>query len=86
MINIVDRVAIDEETLRINSGSSSKKVFTKLIHMNSSIVLYLIFNQVDWCHGCVRGLLPLETKNILRMENRVLIMTGFPKYYILDMR
>ena len=48
-------VAIGVETLRIDSGCSLEKEFTKLIGVNLSMVLYLTFNQVDSCHGCVCG-------------------------------
>ena len=53
MMSIADAIAIGVETLRIDSGCSLEKEFTKLISMNSSMVLYLIVNQVDSCHGCV---------------------------------
>ena len=54
MITMAHLVAIVVEKPRTNSGCSLKKEFTKLIHMNSQIVLYLIINQVDSCHSCVR--------------------------------
>ena len=34
MMSMADHVAIDVETLRINSGCSLEKEFTKLIRMN----------------------------------------------------
>ena len=55
MMSMADPVAISVETPRIDSGCSLDKDFTKLIHMNPRIVLYLTVNQVDSCHGCVRG-------------------------------
>ena len=35
MMSMVDPIAIGVETLRIDSGCSLEKEFTKLIHMNS---------------------------------------------------
>ena len=43
--------------------------------MNPWMVLYLTINQVDSCHGCVCGLLTWDTKEILWMDDHVLIMT-----------
>ena len=57
IMSMVDPVAIGVETLRIDSGCSLEKEFTELIRMNPSIVLCQIVNQVDSCHGCVRGFL-----------------------------
>ena len=57
MMSMVDPIAIDVETLRIDSGCSLEKEFTELICMNPRMVLYLTVNQVDSCHGCVCGLL-----------------------------
>ena len=57
MMSMTDPVAIDVETPRIDGGCSLEKEFTELIRMNPLMVLCLIFNQVDSCHGCVRGLL-----------------------------
>ena len=54
------------------------------------MVLYLTVNQVDSCHGSVCGPLTSDTKDILRMYDRVLIMTykslvaGYLKRHILD--
>ena len=39
------------------------------------MVLYLIFNQVDSCHGCVCGPLTLDNIEILWIDDYVLIMT-----------
>ena len=55
MMNIADLVAINVETPRIDSGCSLEKEFTKLTHMNHLMIFYLIFNQVDSCHGRVCG-------------------------------
>ena len=55
MMSMADPTTISVETLRIDSGCSSEKEFTELIHMNPSMVLYLTVNQVDSCHGCVCG-------------------------------
>ena len=55
------------------------------------MVLYLIVNQVDSCHGCVCGHLTRDTKDILWMDDYVLIMTyeslatRYLKRYIWDM-
>ena len=90
MMSVADHVAIGVETLRIDSGCSLEKDFTKLIHMNPWMVLYLTFNRVDSCHGCVCGPLTWDTKDILWMDDRVLIMTykslamGYLKCHILD--
>ena len=53
MMSMVDLVAIDVETLRIDNGCSLEKEFTELIRMNPWMILYLIDNQVDSCYGCV---------------------------------
>ena len=55
MMSMADHVAIGVETPRIDSGCSLEKEFTELICMNPLIVLCQIVNQVDSCHGCVRG-------------------------------
>ena len=55
MMSMTDPIAIDVETLRIDSGCSLEKEFTELIYMNSGMVLYQTVNQVDSCHGCVCG-------------------------------
>ena len=55
MMSMVDPVAISVETPRIDSGCSLEKEFTEFIRMNPLMVLCQIFNQVDSCHGCVRG-------------------------------
>ena len=55
------------------------------------MVLCQIFNQVDSCHGCVRGPLTGDIKDILWMDDHVLIITykslatGSPKCHKLDM-
>ena len=54
------------------------------------MVFCQIVNEVDSCHGCVRGPLTWDTKDILRMDDRVLTMTyeslvmGSPKCHRLD--
>ena len=53
MISVADPVAIHVETLRIDSGCSLDKEFTKLIPMNLLMVLYITINEVNSCHGCV---------------------------------
>ena len=53
MMSMANPIAIDVETLRIDSGCSLEKEFTELIRMNPLMVLYLAVNQVDSCHGCV---------------------------------
>ena len=55
MMSMVDPIALGVETLRIDSECSLEKEFTKLIHMNPLMVLYLTVNQVDSYHGCVCG-------------------------------
>ena len=44
MMSMVDLVAIDIETPKIDSGCSLDKDFTKLIRMNLWMVLYLTVN------------------------------------------
>ena len=53
MISMVDHVSIGVETLRIDSGCSLEKKFTKFVCMNPKMVLYLIINQVDSDHNYV---------------------------------
>ena len=90
MMSMVDPIAMSVETLRINSGCSLEKEFTELIYMNPLMVLYLTVNQVDSCHGCICGPLTRDTKDILWMDDRVLIMTyeslatRYLKRHILD--
>ena len=54
------------------------------------MVLYLTVNQVNLCHGCVCGSLTRDIKDILWMDDCVLIMTyeslamGYLKRDILD--
>ena len=90
MMSMADPIAIGVETLRIDNGCSLEKEFTELIRMNPWIVLYLTVNQVDLCHGCVCGPLTWDTKDILWMDDCVLIMTyesldtGYLKRHILD--
>ena len=90
MMTMADPIAIGVGTLRIYSGCSLEKEFTKLICMNPWMVLYLTVNQVDSCNSCVCGPLTWDTKDILWMDDRVLIMTyeslatGYLKCHILD--
>ena len=44
MMIMADAIAINVETLRIDSGCSLEKEFTELIHMNPWMVLYLTVN------------------------------------------
>ena len=53
LMSMVDCVAIDVETLRIDSGCFVANEFTKLISINPSMVLCQIINLVDSCHGCI---------------------------------
>ena len=55
MMSMVNHVVIGVETLRIDSRCYLEKEFTKLIRMNLGMILYVIVNQVDSCHGCVCG-------------------------------
>ena len=54
------------------------------------MVLYLTVNQVDSCHGFVCDPLTCDTKDILWMDDRVLILTyeslvtRYLKCHILD--
>ena len=74
-MTMVDLVAIDVETLSIDSGCSLKKEFTKLIRMNPQMILYLTFNHVNLYHGYVCGPLTWDAKYSLWVEICVLIMT-----------
>ena len=74
-MNMADLVAISVATPKIDSGCSWEKEFTKLIRMNPLMVLCQTVNQVYSCHGCARGLLTRDTKDILWMDDRVLTMT-----------
>ena len=91
MMSMVDLVAIGVETLRIDSGCSLEKEFTELICMNPLMVFNLIVNQVYTCHDCVCGPLTWDTKDILWMDDNVLVMTyeslatKSMKCHILDM-
>ena len=55
MTSKANLVAVDVETLTVDSGCSLKKEFTELIYMNPRMVLCQTINQVDSCHGCVYG-------------------------------
>ena len=44
MMSMADPIAIDVETLRIDSECSLAKEFNELIHMNPLMVLYLNVN------------------------------------------
>ena len=89
-MSMAEPIAIGMETLRIDSECSLEKEFTELIRINPRMVLYLIVNQVYSCHGCVCGPLTWDTKDILWMDDLVLIMTyeslvtGYLKLHILD--
>ena len=78
------------ETPRIGIGCSLEKEFTELIRMNPLMVLYLTVNQVNSCHGWVCGPLTSYTKDILWMDDRVLIINyeslvkRYLKHHILD--
>ena len=91
LVSMSDPTTIGVETPGIYSGCSLEKEFTRLIHMNPRMVLFLIVNQVYLCHGYVCGPLTLDTKDILWMDKRVLIMTYKSlatrslKHHILDM-
>ena len=50
-MSILDPVVASVEMLKIDSGCYLEKEFTKMIHMNPYMVLLLIFNYVDLCHG-----------------------------------
>ena len=59
--------------------------------MNPLIVLYLIFNLVYSYYSCVDGQMTWDTKDILWMDDNILIMIyefltmESKKYHILDM-
>ena len=89
-MSIVDPIAIGVETLMIDSGCSLEKEFSELICMNSQILLYIIVNQVNSCHRCACGPLTGDTKDILWIDDHVVIITYESlvtrslKYHILD--
>ena len=64
---------------------------TEFMCMNPQMILYLVFNQIDLCHGYVFGSLTRDTKDILWMDDCVLIITYESlatkslKYHKLDM-
>ena len=53
MMSMTALLAINVETLRIDSGCSLEKEFTKLIYINPSMILCQSVNQVDLYHGCI---------------------------------
>ena len=65
MMTLVDLIAIDVETPMIDSRCFLEKEFTKLIRINSQMILYIIVNQAYSCHGYVCGPLIWDTKDIL---------------------
>ena len=54
-MSMVDLVAINVKTLRIDIGCSLKKEFFELIRLNPLMVFYQIISQVDSCHSCICG-------------------------------
>ena len=73
-MSMADPLAIGVETIRIDSVCSLEKDFTELICMNPLMVLYLTVNQLDSCHGYICGPSTRDTKDILWMDDRVLII------------
>ena len=53
MMHMVDHLAICVETPKIESMLSLEEGFTKLICMNSQMVLYLNINQDVLCHDSI---------------------------------
>ena len=53
MMSMTDPVAINIETLMIDSGCSLEKFFTALIHTNSWMILFWTIYEVDSCHSYV---------------------------------
>ena len=74
-MSMADHVAIGVETLVIDNGCSLEKECIELIHMNPWMVLCQIINQPDSCHGCIRGPLTWDTKDILWMNDHFFTMT-----------
>ena len=52
-VSMTNLVAIGVDTLRIDSDYSLEKVIIELIHMNPKMILYLVFNHINSCQGCV---------------------------------
>ena len=75
MMSMANPMAINVETLSIDSGCSLEKEFTKLIIMNPRMALCQTINQVDFCHSRIRGPSTRDTKDILSMDDHVLTMT-----------
>ena len=75
MMCMVDLVAINVSTPKINSWCCLEKEFTELIYMNPWILLYFTGNQVDSCYGCIHDPLILDTKDILCINDDVLFIT-----------
>ena len=75
MMSMADFIDISVETPRIDSECYLEKELPLLIHMNPRIILYLIVNQVDSYHDCVCGPLIGDTKDIVWIDDLLLIMT-----------
>ena len=90
MMSMADLMVIGVETSKIDSECSLEKESTELILINPWMVLCQTINGVDSCHDCVRSPLTRYTKDILWMNDHVLIMTyesldtGSLKHYRLD--
>ena len=74
-MSMVDAVTIGVEILRIDSGCYLEKEFIKLICISPWMILYLIVNHVDSYCGCVCSPLTWDTKDLLWIDDRALIMT-----------
>ena len=74
-MGMADLVATNVETPMIDSVCSLKKEFTKFIYMNPLMVLYVTVNKIDSCHDYTCGPLTRDTKDIMQMNNYVLIVT-----------
>ena len=53
MMSLNNLVPICVETIRIDSGFSLQKEFTKLICKNPKMISYLIVNHIVLFHGCI---------------------------------
>ena len=74
-MSMADPITISVEKLRIDSRCSLEKEFIEFIHMKPWMIIIPTINMVDSCHDFVCGPLTWDTKYILCMNDRVLIMT-----------
>ena len=77
-MSLANLVAISVEISIIYSCFSLEKELTKIICMNPWMILYLTINHVDSRHNCVYDLLTWDTKDILWMDDHILLWLTNP--------